>query len=208
MNFSGHSLDVVNVINLLLIQNLDSYFLASVDMKALLNLAKSSLTKSLLNFVVSDHFSSLNNLWGMLDRHYDLCLIFRIRPLYHIFSFRFSCYRLKSREVSSLLSLRTLDVLRILVNLEIYLRFVIYFTILIVIINHELLALSEHLIVNVHFKVLLEKINVLLIILKVLILLVLHSRWSQIYRFLDRLGLFTRDWLRPWYATILNVSTV
>lgn len=206
MNFSGNSLDVVNVIDLLFIQNLDRDFLAGEDMSPLFNLSKCSLTKGLLNFVVSDHFSSINYLCRMLDRQYYLSLVIRIRLLHQIFSFGLSCYRLQSREVSSLLPLRCLDVLDLL-DLEINLRFVIYLTVLIVLINNKLLTLPVHLIVHVHFEVLLEKVNVLFIILKVLILLVLYSRRPQIYRFFYGLRLFTRDGLRPWDA-VFSVGTV
>ena len=87
MNFSGNSLNVVNIVNLLLVENFYRHLLACVNMVALFDLAKSSLTKSLFNFVIAYHLGPLGNFRGVLDGHEDLRVIIRVREITFVFSF-------------------------------------------------------------------------------------------------------------------------
>lgn len=87
VDFSGHSLDVVDIVNLLLVQNFYRHLLACVNMVALFDLTKSSLTKSLFNFVIAYHLGPLGNLRGVLDGHEDLSVIIRVREISYVLSF-------------------------------------------------------------------------------------------------------------------------
>jgi len=56
MNFSSHSFNIIDIFYLPFIQYLDGYFLSCVNMISLFYFSESSLTQSLFNFVVTNHF--------------------------------------------------------------------------------------------------------------------------------------------------------
>ena len=63
VDFSGDPFNIIDILNLPLVQNLNSDLLTSVDVVPLFDFSERSLSQSLLYLIISDNFGFIIDFW-------------------------------------------------------------------------------------------------------------------------------------------------